>query len=226
MFDGKTEKEILDFVNSVVKNPVLSRSHFLRFFLSCSNSAKFYERRKLEFNNSWLKDVKNKINMMIEEPGHTIEAKTANQSLQEKNSSPGFRLQDPDSEEMKEHMFLEDLSNYCAVNRKIHKNLSTEFQQLGFLLEQVNSKISKVGSLFEKLFSNHQELEKHPVQAIAEIKPSNSRVYSDLKLLFFTMNNKYNQTREELKRIFEPRIGNMIYRSKDYIEVDSLDNRS
>ena len=223
LFEGKSQREVEAFINSIVQNPQLARSQFLKYFLSCGNSKKFYERRKLEFSNSWIKGVKQRINMIIEDPGHLIEGKSL--AIKNGHGSGNTPLRDPDSEDMRKHAFLEDLTNFVGVNRKIHKELAKELQELNFLMEQTNTKLMKVGCLFEKLHSNHLEIEKHPLPAIAQIEPPNSKLYQELKTTFFKMNNSLSQTREELKKIFEPRIGNMIHRGKLYVEVAPADQK-
>ncbi len=223
LFEGKSQREVEAFINSVVQNQLLSKSQFLRFFLSCGNSKKFYERRKVEFSNSWIKGVKQRINMIIDDPSQIIEGKSS--AIKTGHGSGNTPLKDPNSEDMRKHAFLEDLTNFVAINRKIHKELAKELQELNFLIEQTNTKLQKVGNLFEKLHGNHLELEKHPLPALAQILPSNSKLYQELKTTFFKLSNSFSQTREELKKIFEPRIGNMVHRGKAYIEVGRSDQK-
>lgn len=219
LFEGKSQREVETFIGSVVQNPLLRQSQFLRFFLSCTNSKKFYERRKAEFSNSWIKGVKQRINTIIEDPASIIEGKSS--TIKNGHGTAESPLRDPASEDMRKHAFLEDLTNVVALNRKVHKELAKELQELNFLLEQSSTKLLRVGGLFEKLHGNHLELEKHPLPALTQITPSNSKLYQELKTTFFKLHLSFAQTREELRKAFEPRLGNMVHRGKAYIEVGS-----
>lgn len=198
----------------ILQSGLAKKSEFLNFFLSCTNSKKFYDRRDLEFNDSWVKDMKNKISTMLDDPIT---------SLQDQNTKKVTGA-DQLSDDQRRHIFLEDVTHYARVNRRIHRELPEELTQLIFYLEQVANKLATIGNLFEKLTATHKEIELHKVAAVFEIQPANSKLYSDLKSTFFKWNNSMVTMKSELKRIFEPRIGNILTREDTVVEKLKLRN--
>jgi len=212
------------FINRILQNPHMVKSQFLTFFLSCNNMKKFYERKDVEYDDSFFKGLKTTFHKIIDDPVAAIDHKKEQKHqelLAEKNKEVASQ---PMTEEQKKHVFLEDLTNYIALNLKLQKELQLEFTKLSEGMEEVASRMSKVGTLMEKISSNYKELEKYDVSAISSIKPPNSRLYSDLKTCFFKWNNTFLQNKVELKKLLEQRVGNQIARATTYIEVGSCIN--
>lgn len=213
--------EIEVFINRTIQNPHMVRSQFLTYFLSCTNMKKFYERKDVEYDNSMFKGLKSTLHKIIDDPATFID-NTREQRNQELLADKNKEVADiPMTEEQKMHVFLEDLTNYVALNLKYQKDLQNEFSKLIEGLEDVANRMSKIGTVMEKISANHKELEKYDVQAIMNIKPPNSRLYSDLKTSFFKWNNTFLQNKQEIKKLLEQRLGNQIARATTYIEVAS-----
>jgi hypothetical protein len=66
LFNCETVKEIEEYVNSLLKIPLILKSRFFIFFLSCNNSTKFYERRDKEFKQNVIKSISKKFEGMLD----------------------------------------------------------------------------------------------------------------------------------------------------------------
>lgn len=66
LFNCETVKDIEDYVNSLLKVPIILKSRFFIFFLSCSNLTKFYERREKEFKQNVIKSISKKFEGMMD----------------------------------------------------------------------------------------------------------------------------------------------------------------
>lgn len=211
--------EIEVFINRILQNPHMVRSQFLTFFLSCTNMKKFYERKDVEYDDSMFKSFKTSLHKIIDDPVGLIDPSRVSKTqelLAEKNKEVATI---PMSDEQKTHVFLEDLTNYVALNLKYQKDLQTEFGHLVKGMEEVAHRMSSIGTIMEKISANHKELEKYDVGAVVCIEPPNSRLYSDLKTSFFKWNNTFLQNKAEIKKLLEQRLGNQIARASTYVEV-------
>lgn len=205
--------EIENFLGDIVQNPFYLKSQFLHFFLSCQNTNKFYEKRKLEFSNSWFKDIKHKFQSNIEDPNNITKATEPNEKNDLDQESHEI------TEEMKHNIFLEDIYNIVKSNKSLHKELLKELSILQANMEQTARSLGTVGSLFEKLFTNHLEMEKHDVSAVKNERPPTSRIYSELKTIFFRLQNASNNGKMTIKKLFDPCIGNIASREDQMVEV-------
>ena len=66
LFKGISLEDIEEYVNSLLKVPMLLKSRFLIFFLSCTNLIKFYERRDREFKQTVMKNLSKKLEGMMD----------------------------------------------------------------------------------------------------------------------------------------------------------------
>lgn len=192
---------------------MILKSQFFVYFLSCQNTNKFYDRRKVEFSNSWFTDVKRLFTPTQEEI-----IRISRQVTEAQNEKPQHQL----TEEMKQHIFLEDMTNFSKLNKKYHESLITEFQNLFSNMAETVQILGRLASSFENLFSNHLELEKHSVPAVADIFPPTSRIYSELKTIFYRMQNTTKHSREETKKLFDVCTGNTADRYKQVHEVNQF----
>ena len=209
IYDAKSSAEIIAFVTSLIKHPVLGISSFLQYFLNCSNNKKFYERRKVEFTDSWLKDMKNKFHSIMDETDKPGEVAAGN--------IPQVGL----NEDQSRHVYLEEVSNYIRLNKKIHKELQKEFQELELFLGQAAERIKKVASSIERLAANHLEIEKYEktcFQSVAANPPNakdlSSTTYSELKSIFCRWENSVVQSARDVKKCFELKLGSVLEREE------------
>lgn len=207
--------EIENFMNDVTQNPLYLKSQFLHFFLSCANTTKFYEKRKMEFSNSWITDIKKKFQQTTEDHANITKATEGNDR---DNDQEHAEITD----EMKHNIFLEDVYNTIKLNRLIHKDLLKELQTLQTNMDTVAKSLGSVGSLFEKLFTNYLEIEKHDVSAVKKVSPPTSRLYSELKTIFFRLQNVSNNHKSIVKKLFDPCIGNILSREDTLVDVISF----
>jgi hypothetical protein len=191
-----------------VKHPILSSSPFLQYFLSCNNNKKFYERRKIEFTDSWLKDMKNKFHSIMDDP-------TEPQGHSKPGQAAGL------NEDQSRHVYLEEVSNYIKLNKKIHKDLQKEFQELEHYLGQTADRIKKIAASLERLAANHLEIEKHEKACFtilsstpADLKDLSSNIYSQLKSMFCRWENSVIQSSRDVKKSFELRLGSVLEREE------------
>lgn len=66
LFNCENTSDIEEYVNSLLKIPVILKSRFLIFFLSCTNLTKFYERRDKEFKQNVIKGISRKFEGMLD----------------------------------------------------------------------------------------------------------------------------------------------------------------
>lgn len=207
------------YMNSLIHNKTLLKSQFLIYFLSCSNSTEFYSRRKVEFSKSWFTDVKKKLSTIIDE--------TPNQANLTSVTDPAhinITSNDDDdmNEEMRNHIFLEDLTNYSKLNKGYHQDLIKEFSHLYDHMKKTAHSLANIASLFEKLFTSHLELEKHVVSAMVDVSPPTSKIYSEMKTTFFKMQNSVIFNSTLTKRLFDTCVGNAAHRYEGLSDVDCI----
>ncbi len=212
-FDGHSTKDVEVFINKIIENDHLRGSQFLAFFLNCTNTKRFYDRRKVEYNNSWIKDAKVKINNIMEGSSAVNAAKDASNKI----TTAAGQLQ-ASGEDMKRHAFLEDATNFMKLNTKAHGEIMNDLTQIGFHLEQLINKLVKVGNLMEQLRGHQMELEKHNVKAITELNPKPSEVYDSIKSMFYRWANSFQVEKQDFKKMFEPRLGNILSRNEKLVE--------
>jgi hypothetical protein len=66
LFNGESLEDIEKYVNSLLSVPMLLKSRFLIFFLSCTNLMKFYQRREREFKQTVMKNLSKKLEGMMD----------------------------------------------------------------------------------------------------------------------------------------------------------------
>lgn len=211
-FDGQSSSDVETFMNKVIQNDHLRGSQFLAFFLSCTNIKRFYDRRKVEYNNSWIKDAKVKINNLMEGASAVHAAKDLSNKI---SASTGVQASNDD---MKKHAFLEDATNFMKLNTKAHSEIMNDIAQIGFHLDSLVNKLVKVGNLMEQLRGHQIELEKHSVSAISELNPKPSEVYESIKSMFYRWANSFQVEKTDFKKIFEPRLGNILSKNEKLVE--------
>lgn len=81
LFNCETVKDIEEYVNSLLKIPIILKSRFLIFFLSCSNLVKFYERREKEFKQNVIKTISKKFEGMMDTSSSKQQSKFASQGV-------------------------------------------------------------------------------------------------------------------------------------------------
>jgi len=84
LFNCETVKDIEEYVNSLLKIPIILKSRFLIFFLSCSNLVKFYERREKEFKQNVIKTISKKFEGMMDTSSSKQQSKFASQGVYSK----------------------------------------------------------------------------------------------------------------------------------------------
>lgn len=196
------------YMNSLIHNKLLLKSQFLIYFLSCSNTNEFYSRRKIEFSKSWFTDVKKKLSTIIDESKHAGEKTTATEPVDKKTDDVDAEM----TEEMRNHIFLEDLTNYAKLNKRYHHDLIREFHQLYENMKKTSQSLGNIATLFERLFASHRELEKHAVSAIVDLSPPISNIYAEMKTTFFKMQNAIISNQSLSQRIFDKSVGNAAHR--------------
>lgn len=162
----------------------------------------------MEFTDSWLKDMKNKFTSIMDE-GQKPEDATTN------NPPAGL------NEDQSRHVYLEEVTNYIRLNKKIHKELQKEFQELELYLGQAAEKVKKVASSIERLAANHVEIERYEkacFQSLAQNsqnpKELSSTTYSELKSIFCRWENSVVQSARDVKKSFELKLGSILEREE------------
>lgn len=107
----KSGQEIQTFLNRLLKFKIILKSRFLVFFLSCSSHETFYGRRRKEFNNSFFRNLVEKLTL----PDPEIDEKDMNvlpqtNPLVDVMDELELREETQQDEVFKMHVFLEDLS--------------------------------------------------------------------------------------------------------------------
>jgi len=75
LFSGESLEDIEEYVNSLLQIPLLLKSRFLIFFLSCTNLMKFYQRREREFKQTVMKNLSQKLEGMMDTTSTQEESK-------------------------------------------------------------------------------------------------------------------------------------------------------
>lgn len=162
----------------------------------------------MEFTDSWFKDMKNKLHSIMDED------KGGDAQAGSKSTGPPVGL----NEDQSRHVYLEEVTNYVKLNKKIHKELQKEFQDLEHYLGQAAEKIKKVANSLERLAANHLEIEKHEKacfnlpNAPPANKDTSSSIYGQLKSIFCRWENSVVQSSRDVKKCFELRLGSVLDR--------------
>lgn len=204
-FDGETETDLENYVKYLLNKPNIHKSRFLVFFLSCSNNQKFKSKKEKEFSSRAFSRMKRSYKNIRE---------TAPGMFEGEEQDPNISVLDQihltkeiDQEEdikLKRHIFLEDLRFVTKHNKQYLEQGSQVLSEILSLLDQVKTKMSDLGAIFQELSTSVLELEESKMDDLQEIKPTISKICKDLKLSFYSWSNIYSHQTKHIKKLFEP----------------------
>ena len=161
--------------------------------MTCTNSDAFQQKKKKELNGKKLPEKR--------------------EGLQRKASLN----EQPSEFDCQMKSFLDELYTLAKSNRATIKDLQKHFEDLGFLLDQTNQKLRKIGNCFSKLSENWEAIEKIPAATFDPIfaSLSISSGYQELKLSNYQWNNSFEKTRQQLKKVFSTGFEKILNSSKE-----------
>lgn len=215
-FTSKEPEDVKLFVELLNSHPILFRSTFLIWFLSCTSEKVFYDRKDKEFNKGFLKELVSKIT-----PDQAGQLKPAVAS-KEKNNITALMDQmnmEDKHDDISVHLFLEDLTMGIKSNREVYKELAKHIEEISFLMVALNEEIGRAACCFGKLNTSFVEIEKHKISMVQEVKPSLSSIYLDLKKSFYQWNNSMESHRSQLDKLFLPQLTSILEGSKELSKV-------
>ena len=194
------------------------------FFFKCENEKKFKQKKKKEYEpKSLISTLVEKLPLSrMEKKPHPeeVEAEKSTALPSEKSQS----LEEPRQmdDDLSKHMFLECL-RFCCKNTKGQVLEARKLMlQLLELIEKTSDKMQELGKLFGEISENQRDLEETERPEIKELKPSLSRIYSDLKISFFSWSQLQVHQSKHLSKLFFPCIEMIQAQNKVIMSVGRL----
>lgn len=132
------------------------------FFLSCSSPETFYGRRKKEFNNSFFRNLVEKLTL----PDPEVDEKDINvlpqtNPLVDVMDELELREETQQDEVFKMHVFLEDLSTMAKQVKGPISQAEQVIEELGYFIQKCSEKSRELASIFDSVAQNYSVLEKN-----------------------------------------------------------------
>ena len=107
-------------------------------------------------------------------------------------------------DDISKHMFLESL-RFCCKNTKNQTDEARKLMDdLLELIEMTSDKMQQLGKLFGEISENQRDLEETERPEILELSPRLSKIYSDLKISFFSWSQLQVHQSKHLSKLFFP----------------------
>ena len=193
VLEGKEKADVEKFLKVLGSNPKAMKHPFFIYFMTCTNSDAFQRKKK------------------------DIEGKKLPDNRDEKQRKLSSGEQQPSGFDQKMKSFLDELYSLAKSNRSTVKGLQKHFEDLGFLLDQTNQKLRKIGLCLSKLSENWESIEKIPAATFEPVFASNSisAGYQELKISNYQWNNGFEKNRQQLKKVFSAGVEKILNSSKE-----------
>lgn len=193
VLEGKERADVEKFLKVLGSNTKAMKHPFFIYFMTCTNTDAFQRKKKKDTEGKKLPETR--------------------EEKQRKLSSGG----QPSEFDQNMKSFLDELYSLAKSNRTAVKDLQKHFEDLGFLLDQTNHKLRKIGLCFSKLSDNWESIEKIPTASFDPVfaNISISAGYQELKISNYQWNNSFEKNRQQLKKVFSAGVEKILNSSKE-----------